>query len=142
MRSSQLNIESQSWNHPLDVMNCFALEFLLYQQIESSIPRKISNSSQSNTPRPDGPRGERDTRARCIISFHFICILIERILQICILHLQGTTNFTHICILQPLPPDLHPRYPKGESSIVPMSLCPVGIGSLTLRTDTSFTPAP
>ena len=31
---------------------------------------------------------------------------------------------------------------KGESSIVPMSPCPVGIGSLTLRTDTSFTLGP
>ena len=28
-----------------------------------------------------------------------------------------------------------------ESSFVPMALCPVGTGSLTLRTDTLFTPA-
>ena len=32
-------------------------------------------------------------------------------------------------------------FSKGESSFVPMALCPVGIGSLTLRTDTLFTPA-
>src|ERR1700738_4887847 len=34
----------------------------------------------------------------------------------------------------------HPR--KGRVVFVPMSPCPMGIGSLALRTDTLFTPVP
>ena len=33
-------------------------------------------------------------------------------------------------------------FPKGESSLDTMALCPVGSGSLSRRTDTLFTPAP
>ena len=53
-------------------------------------------------------------------------------------YLQGTSGQLGTSIVCHY--SVHPR--KGRVVFVQMSPCPVGIGSLALRTDTLFTPAP